>query len=129
MRQRRGRERRLDRQNGPSDVDLLLGRQKFRVIAIYAPHAGYDDETLSKFYEELYVVLTEASQKGFRLIIGGDFNTVVGNGRRGEHLADLLCAFGLIIVNDPEKILFEILYTDSRFLSDARPHGIPRKAH
>ena len=55
-----------------------------------------------------------------RLIIGGDFNTVFKLDRRGELLDQLLDAFNLKIVNDPEGLSFENRWTHTGALGIQR---------
>ena len=95
-------------------VDIKWIRAQIRVIAVYVPHSGYDrfsEEDLLAFYEELYALLIDAIRKKMRIIIGGDFNTVFRDGRRGELLDALLTAFSLQIINDPEQLSFENAWT------------------
>ena len=95
-------------------IDLQWLRACVRIVAVYLPHAGYDrisDEALNEFYEELYVLILDTTRKGMRLIIHGDFNTVFKLDKRGELLDQLLEAFNLKIVNDPEGLSFENRWT------------------
>ena len=95
-------------------VDIKLLRGIVRVIAAYAPHTGYDrvsEDDILTFYEKLYALLNDVFRQKMRIIIGGDFNIVFNEERRGELLNYLPYAFDLQITNDPEQLSFENAWT------------------
>ena len=76
-------------------VDLRRGGHVFRIVSLYCPHGGYEIADLEEVYHQLYVLLLEAQRRNLRIIVGGDFNTVVGVGDRGILLNDFLHTFWL----------------------------------
>ena len=44
-----------------------------RIIAVYAPHAGYSQASLEDFYASLTLVTRNAQAQGRKVMIGGDF--------------------------------------------------------
>ena len=75
-----------------------------RFISIYCPHAGCPLSDLANLYEELELVLDEARRQCFRIILGGDFNTVLNVGDRGAMLNEIRQNFSLRVSNDPAKL-------------------------
>ena len=47
------------------------------------PITDYDIEELEELHERLALLMSTGRGKRMRIIIGGDFNTVFGIGRRG----------------------------------------------
>ena len=85
-------------------VDVSIGGKFCRCIAVYCPHAGFEMKYLDEVYEKLEIVCKEAEEAGKRLLIGGDFNTVLHRGYRGLRLQEFANIFNLAIVNDPPGI-------------------------
>ena len=83
-------------------VDLTVGGWKLRSIAVYAPHAGYSDDALNAFFEQVHVAVMGACREGRKTILGGDFNLQLQVGNRGAQISALANAFGLTITNDDE---------------------------
>ncbi len=60
-------------------LDLDLSTQwKLRVVSACFPHAGYSSPSVEVVYEALDKFKKNALLKGKLLILGGDFNAVVG---------------------------------------------------
>ena len=55
--------------------------------------------------------MDEARRRSFRIILGGDFNTVLNFGDRGAILDDVLNDFGLRTANDPTTLSWEQRWT------------------
>ena len=71
-----------------------------RMIAVYMPHAGYPHEDLCSVYEQLHCVLTETLSLGHATVVGGDFNSQLRVGRRGDMLQKLSSMFSLQVANE-----------------------------
>ena len=83
-------------------VDVQIGKIKIRIIAAYAPHAGYSEQDFTNFFEQLHSALHGAYKDGCGVILGGDLNLQIDVGKRGEQFASLCSGFGLIITNDDD---------------------------
>ena len=83
-------------------VDLTVGGWKLRSIAAYAPHAGYSDDALNAFFEQVHVAVMGACREGSKTVLGGDFNLQLQVGNRGAQIIALANAFGLTVTNDDE---------------------------
>ena len=49
----------------------------------------------------MHQLLTDASRRGFRNMLGGDFNTTIAQNARADLLFELVHAFDLVIGDDP----------------------------
>lgn len=87
-------------------IDLLTNRGLIRIVAAYAPHAGYPFEDLQAFYHQLQEILEEGRRKRCSVIIGGNFNTQWESGRRGELLSEMCDAFKLRLANEEDDWTF-----------------------
>ena len=87
-------------------IDLLTNRGLIRIVAAYAPHAGYRFEDLQAFYHQLQEILEEGRRKRCSVIIGGNFNTQWESGRRGELLSEMCDAFKLRLANEEDDWTF-----------------------
>ncbi|KAH7670039.1 endonuclease-reverse transcriptase, partial [Aphelenchoides avenae] len=56
-------------------------RRPLKIVQVYAPHSGYDDETVEQFYEELTEQLADHA---CRTMVIGDFNARIGRQQNGE---------------------------------------------
>ena len=81
-------------------VDLALPGCIVRCISVYMPHMGYPAEELETVYEQLHQIVEAASRLGLKVLIGGDFNTQLDVGRRGDLLSELCHSFELNVAND-----------------------------
>ena len=61
-------------------VDVQIGKNKIRIIAAYAPHAGCSEPDFTNFSEQLHSALHGAYRDGRRVILGGDFNLQIDVG-------------------------------------------------
>ena len=80
-------------------LDFIVNNIKVRAVAVYLPHMGYPQEDYDVAVEQIKCVLGEARQKQRRIILGGDFNSQLGVGIRGETLHELQNSFALIVAN------------------------------
>ena len=55
-------------------VDLVLHGLKYRVVAVYVPHARYAQILFDDCFDDLRKTLLEGQQKGMKCLVGGDFN-------------------------------------------------------
>lgn len=82
-------------------IDLRMRRRLLRLVAAYAPHPAYSQETLDLFYCPLHSVMRARGvmKTDMAYIVGGDFNTQRDVGNRGQFLDDLLQLLDLKIAN------------------------------
>ena len=71
-----------------------------RVVATYTPHMGYSNHDLYRYYDQLTWVLDDARRQSRTIVVGGDFNTQLNVGLRGDCLADMARNFHLQITDD-----------------------------
>ena len=71
-----------------------------RFVATYTPHMGYSNHDLYRYYDQLTWVLDDARRQSRTIVVGGDFNTQLNVGLRGDCLADMARNFHLQITND-----------------------------
>ena len=64
------------------------------MVAAYFPHAGYGEVEVEKRYAEIGKICRGARREGRKVILGGDFNAVVGQAE-AEGPRDVLGKFGL----------------------------------
>ena len=81
-------------------VDLALPGCIVRCISVYMPHMGYPAEELETVYDQLHQIVEAASRLGLKVVIGGDVNTQLDVGRRGDLLSELCHSFELNVAND-----------------------------
>ena len=63
-------------------VKLILGREIFNVISVYAPQIKLDESTKCQVWEDLYEIVKGIAIRE-KLFIGGDLNGYVGTSRYG----------------------------------------------
>ena len=80
-------------------VDVTTFNKTVRFAAVYMPHAGYPDPDLRLVYERLHQILEDARSKSFACIVGGDFNTQLHVGLRGDLLQQTLHMYQLHVAN------------------------------
>lgn len=85
-------------------LDLKNGARVIRLVSVYMPHAGYPIDDLRRLYEQLQFVLEDARRRGFTYMVGGDFNTQLGVGTRGDLLEQMCLAYGLAVLNRDSRI-------------------------
>ena len=58
-------------------------------------------------YDSLSHIVSAAIEKGFELIVGGDFKSQLGVGMRGTMFLEFAAVFGLNITNDKDDYTME----------------------
>ena len=100
-------------------LDLRVNGIKIRAVAVYVPHCGYDIEHFNETFDQLRYFASVGRKKGRRLVIGGDFNTQIGIGSRGECLDEFVRTFCLTIANK-NNAPWDDQWTFSSSLGDKR---------
>ncbi|KAH7693025.1 reverse transcriptase [Aphelenchoides avenae] len=57
-------------------------RRPLKIVQVYAPHSGYDDDIIEQFYDE---VSEQHDVSTCRTVIIGDFNARLGRRKEDEH--------------------------------------------
>ena len=65
-------------------VDLKISQKTIRLIAVYLPHSGYDRKYFQDTFTDIEVLANDAMDKGYTIILGGDFNLSLDQGYRRE---------------------------------------------
>ena len=65
-------------------MDVKLNAWNYRIIAIYAPHAGYTVHEFNICFDDLRKCVLEGQRNGRKCVIGGDFNTDLERMERGS---------------------------------------------
>ncbi|XP_066994814.2 craniofacial development protein 2-like, partial [Anabrus simplex] len=63
-------------------VDLAVGRIRTRIVSVYSPCEGADEDEVDKFYEALSDIVVRVNSKD-RIVLMGDFNARVGHRTEG----------------------------------------------
>ncbi|XP_068085184.1 craniofacial development protein 2-like [Anabrus simplex] len=97
-------------------VDLVVGGIRTRIVSVYSPCEGTDEDEVDNFYEVLSDIVVRVNSKD-RIVLMGDFNARVGNrtegyervifkcgedmegNRNGKHLPDFWASMGLAVTN------------------------------
>ena len=85
------------------DLKVLTGLVRF--VAVYMPHMGYPHHELQTVYDQLHLILDGAARVGAQVVVGGDFNTQLHVGHRGEVLEHFCTNFGLHVANDDDDLI------------------------
>ena len=80
-------------------LDVKIGSNKIRIIAVYMPHAGYEWQAFLNVFDELQSLATQATDQGMHLLVAGDFNLSLGSTMRGDLMKDFVDQFALKIAN------------------------------
>ena len=86
-------------------VDVQIGKNKIRIIAAFAPHAGYSEQDFASIFEKLYSPLHGAYKAGRHVIFGGDSNFQTDVGKHGAQFASLCSGFGLNFFSSPQTMM------------------------
>ena len=101
-------------------VDLLLHGLKYRVIAIYVPHAGYHQTWFDECFDHLRTTVLEAQNQGMKCMIGGDFNLEQNRGWRGDRFEEVLSELALDVCNKSDLVSLEERWTFQSVLGSKR---------
>ena len=81
-------------------IDFKLSHRMVRVLAVYLPNAwNYDLNYFQEIFNDIERLSMEAMDKGYTLIIGGDFNLSLERGNRGRIMAEFCEQFSMVIAN------------------------------
>ena len=78
-------------------VDLKISQKTIRLIAVYLPHSGYDRKYFQDTFIDIEVLANDAMDKGYTIILGGDFNLSLDQGYRGEVMEEFCSSFSMNI--------------------------------
>lgn len=92
-------------------IDLRIGGRLLRVIAVYAPHAGYPWAEFIDCIDKLASLVMNAQDKGMQIIVGGDFNLNLNIGDRGDVFQDFISQFNLVVANGAGEVSAEANWT------------------
>ena len=113
-------------------LDLKVAGRKFRFIVPYMPTSWHSDALVEGIYDEISKLCAEASARGRMIVVGGDFNAVVGErchgdpehtvgdhglgerNDRGQRLVDWATAENLMILNTKFRKPVEKQWTHQR---------------
>ena len=101
-------------------VDLCINNKQYRIIAVYVPHGGYDQHCFDYCFDHIRQTILEGQRLGMQCMIGGDFNSELNRGVRGDKLQQLLCEVGLVVCNDISSLPFDDAWTFSSCLGVKR---------
>ena len=101
-------------------VDVRLLHSTIRFISISCPHAGYSTADLQILYDQLHMALDDARRHSLHFTIGGDFNTVLGLGVRGDMLKETIDNHDLKVTNHPADLALDERWTFKSCLGDKR---------
>ena len=65
-------------------IDLKIAQKIIRVIAVYLPHMDYDWNYFIDTFTDIEGLVMEAMNKGYTLVLAGDFNLTLDQGQRGD---------------------------------------------
>ena len=86
--------------DGVMAVDLKLPRRLVRILAVYLPNAwNYDLDYFQSIFEDIERLSMEAMDKGYALVIAGDFNLSIEQGERGKIMIEFCEQFSMDIAN------------------------------
>lgn len=80
-------------------------------MSVYFPHAGYATEDFNGVFDYVRMGLLEAQCRGYKCLLGGDFNADIESGLRGARIRELQEEVGLDVTIDSEHISFEHYWT------------------
>ena len=101
-------------------VDLVINDRKYRIVSVYVPHGGYDQIHFDTCFDHIRQTVLDGQRLGMKCMMGGDFNTELHRGWRGDRLEQLLCEVGLVICNDVSLLPFEDAWTFKSCLGTKR---------
>ena len=80
-------------------LDLIISQKTIRLISVYLPHNGYERKYFQDIFTDIEILVTDAIDKGYQIILGGDFNLSLDRGYRGQVMEEFRSAFSLDIAN------------------------------
>ena len=76
----------------------------FRMVATYFPHAGYSVDDYNMCFDAVRKTVIDGQQINHKCFVGGDFNTILNFGWRGNRLREFVHETNLEVSNDPSKL-------------------------
>ena len=67
-------------------IDVKFGDKCIRIFSVYVPHAGYTWNEFIVCFDQIAILIDEAIDKRFGILMGGDFNLVLNHAERGIFL-------------------------------------------
>ena len=84
-------------------LDFCVNGMKIRAVSVYVPYCGYIGvDVFDETYDRLRYLCAAGRKQRRRLLIGGDFNSQVGVGERGECMDEFVRSFGLVLANSSD---------------------------
>ena len=81
-------------------IDVKVSRRTIRIIAVYLPNSWtYDLQYFQEIFDDIERLSMETADKGYALIIAGDFNLSLERGDRGKIMKEFCTQFCLDIAN------------------------------
>ena len=82
-------------------IDLKIAQKIIRVIAVLLSHMRYDWNYFMDIFTDIEGLVMEAmdKDKGYTLVLAGDFNLILDQGQRGDVMKELCTTFSLEIAN------------------------------
>ena len=99
---------------------------RFRLVVVYFPHRRYSVAAVEEVYRDLSEIVAEARKAGRRVLLGGDFNAVVGQRRAGDsecHIGE----YGLGERNDRGHLLLQWAVEEGFVLANTLYRKLPEK--
>ena len=67
-------------------IDIPIATYTYRFISVYFPHAGDSIEDYETCFNDLRTNVIMGQRLGMKCMVGGDFNTDLNRGWRGDRL-------------------------------------------
>ena len=65
-------------------MDFIAQGRKFRIIAVYMPHSGYNEASVEQVYEQIANLVKQGRRQRRTLVLAGDWNARVGQPLAGD---------------------------------------------
>ena len=101
-------------------MDVKLHGKDYRILAIYVPHAGYSVNEYENCLDDFRNCVLDGQRNGRKCMVGGDFNTDLLRGWRGDRLRELLLEVHLENSTSETNATFEDLWTFRSCLGQKR---------
>ena len=74
------------------------------MVATYYPHVGYSIDDYNLCFDALRTVVLDGQQNNCKCFVGGDFNSVLDFGWRGNRLREFVHETNLEVSNNPSSL-------------------------
>ena len=85
-------------------VDIVVNHITVRMVATYFPHAGYSIDDYNLCFDSLRKVVLDGLRINRKCFVGGDFNSILDFGWRGNRLRELVHETNLEVSNNPKNL-------------------------